>query len=126
MAIINKRYTHDEIIYSNSPENFNTLTDIQKENLCKWINATLCHRISINRKHTSYGMKHWFEHSLNGFYVQNGQFKGAMIECGFDKHTDGVNWSFCVTERSAKAASRKYRTTKDFEYVQGLLGIGDQ
>jgi len=97
----------------NDPQHFNTLTDIQKKKLCEWIGATLCHRITINKNHTSYGLKHIFEHSRNGFYVTNGTFKGAMLECGFTKHSEGLNWSFCVTERSARRQGRQGECTND-------------
>jgi len=90
----------------NDPEHFHTLSGIKKTVLCKWIVEKFDHRQTINYSHTSYGLKHIFEHSTNGFYVTNGQFKGAMLECGFDKHNDSLNWSFCVTERSIERAKK--------------------
>lgn len=48
---------------------------------------------------TSYGWKHAFEQSVDGFYVTNGEFKGAMIVAGYEPTKDSVkeiNWRFKV------------------------------
>ena len=83
------------------PEQYVKLTSEQKAILCGWIYDNLLTRRTVNRKHTSYELKHLFEGSALGFYVNNGQFKGAMIECGFfPDDEDEKNWCFCISEKS--------------------------
>ncbi|MFR0500044.1 hypothetical protein ACLUYL_07480 [Limosilactobacillus reuteri subsp. suis] len=47
-------------------------------------------------------MKHLFEdEESGGFYVYNGQFKGAMLIAGFiPKAADELNWIYCISQRS--------------------------
>lgn len=89
---------------SDSPNEFDELSELKKQMLLDW-----CHGIakiqSINRKHSSYGLKHTFERSRNGFYITNGMLKGAMLKCGFDHapvSSSSRNWYFNVSEKSIK------------------------
>lgn len=42
-----------------------------------------------------------FEESEDGFYITNGQFKGAMILSGYSVNDpDELNWTFNVSELS--------------------------
>jgi len=91
----------------NLPEYFEPLTEKQQEILLDWcsmINPT----VNMNYKHTSYGMKTIFEKSPDGFYVYNGQMKGAMLKCGFkyEPLNDGIQWFFNVSEKSLKELSK--------------------
>ena len=44
---------------------------------------------------TSYGIKHDFERE--GFYLTNGQFKGAMLAAGYDpEKANELNWTFKI------------------------------
>ena len=54
----------------------------------------------MNHNHTSYGLKHVFAKFPDGFYVTNGQFKGAMMLAGYLPHdkTDR-NWNFSIAEK---------------------------
>jgi len=80
----------------NSPEEFTNMTSEDKQKLCSWIRSNLVKIKTVNQSRTSYGLKHIFEHSENGFYTTNGQFKGAMLECGFEPYEpDEINWKFC-------------------------------
>ncbi|UTR05425.1 hypothetical protein MM326_15110 [Alkalihalobacillus sp. LMS6] len=82
-------------------DDFNNLNSTEKQTLLNWCNK-LEKIKSINEKHTSYSLKHFFEKSEDGFYISNGQFKGAMLECGFTHQEipDSPNWQFNVSEKS--------------------------
>lgn len=90
----------------NHPDEFLKLERWQKLIVTTWIKENFVSRVTINKYHTSYEMKHIFERSPDGFYLTNGAFKGAMLKCGFDKHSGGINWCFQVTERSIKEARK--------------------
>ena len=76
----------------NKPEDFHNLNPEEREILTNWIRANLKPIKSVNKMHTSYGLKHYFERDKEnkGFYITNGQFKGAMLECGFKPYQQ--NW----------------------------------
>ncbi|NHC42098.1 hypothetical protein G6549_19355 [Bacillus sp. MM2020_1] len=86
---------------ANHPNDFEKLSQQEMFNLASWV-ATYLNRIkSFNERHTSHGMKHLFKRSENGFYVTNGAFKGAMLDCGFMvKDKTALNWVFNVSEKS--------------------------
>ena len=87
----------------NSPEDFYNLNSEERDILTNWIRANLRPIKSVNKKHTSYGLKHYFERDKEnkGFYITNGQFKGAMLECGFKPYQEWeLNWEFCISEKS--------------------------
>lgn len=46
---------------------------------------------TINTRSSSYGLKHIFERSYNGFYITNNQFKHAMKLCGYR----AVTFDYC-------------------------------
>lgn len=81
-------------------------------NLLKWV-LGLNKIKSFSTRSTSYGIKHLYTARMKsnkdarpsdiGHYVNNGQFKGAMLIAGFkveDKYTQ--NWVFNVSKRSLK------------------------
>ena len=83
------------------PEHYAQLTPPQKESLQIWIATNLAPITSLNKRCTSYGLKHFFEASPDGFYISNGMFKGAMIAMGY--HVEDVsaqNWHFNVSQKS--------------------------
>ncbi|MEX0876019.1 MAG: hypothetical protein WD114_01050 [Phycisphaerales bacterium] len=78
----------------NRPDDFETLSDEAQMQVLNWIEQTFEQASSTHScPMSSYGLKHWFgnesttEHSWwhnpNGFYITNGQFKGAMLKAGF-------------------------------------------
>jgi len=80
-----------------NPERFENLKKEQKEVLCNWIKENFVKRKTVNYNYTSYGLKHYFEGSPSGFYVDNGEFKGAMLFCGFTPmavDSNERNWKF--------------------------------
>lgn len=85
------------------PNQFELLPTDKQNQLIEW--CLLLDKIqSFNKKHSSYGLKHLFEHSSGGFYVSNGAFKGAMLKAGFKKTAGDPpkNWYFNIAERSIK------------------------
>ena len=89
-------------LIENKPEHFNDLTEQEQQDLISW-----CLKLekikSFNRIRSSYGLKHDFQNSPNGFYVTNGQFKGAMLQAGFSvQNKDELNWFFNISKKSLR------------------------
>lgn len=85
----------------NHPLAFLTLPASETRILSKWIKLNILPIKSPNLKHTSYSLKHLFEHSECGFYITNGQFKGAMMARGFiPVNKRELNWRFRISEKS--------------------------
>lgn len=77
------------------------LTDKEHGILLDWIKSNLLPRQTFNNAKTSYGLKHIFERSENGFYIDNDCFKAAMVECGFNvKDKTALNWVFNISQKS--------------------------
>lgn len=51
---------------------------------------------------TSYGLKHVFERSEVGFYIDNDTFKEAMLIAGFKADYKTINWCFNYSEKGLK------------------------
>jgi len=78
-------------------EEYNKLSKTQQNELQSWIKGRFTHRKTVNKNHTSYGYKHVFENDIHGFYISNEQFKGAMLEAGYEpRDKSAKNWSFYV------------------------------
>lgn len=83
------------------PEHYEQLTSDQKEVLQLWIASNLAPIVSINKRCTSYGLKHFFEAATGGFYISNGMFKGAMLAAGYRiGDVAAKNWHFNVSQKS--------------------------
>lgn len=83
----------------NDPNDFENLNDEQKEILVKWIPHNLGRADRIYKKASSYYLKEFFEKSPQGFYITNGQFKGAMLAAEYrvlDKKA--LNWKFNISK----------------------------
>ncbi len=100
----------NEIEILDHPRTFYELSSEKQETLLSWCSGF--EKIKRpNSRHTSYGMKHWFEHSEDGFYITNGQFKGAMIVAGFSiENPDSLNWSFNVSQASCRKQAKSYHS----------------
>lgn len=84
----------------NRPEDFNRLIVRDQAILKNWIATKLDRIKTINRRHTSYGLKHYFSNDGN-FYITNGMFKGAVLDMGFKiDNKSNLNWCINVSERS--------------------------
>ena len=82
----------------NQPDDYSQLKYLQQRCLLLWIKRTFT---ACNRAHVlnSYAWKHYFENDEGGFYITNGQFKGAMLAAGYrpTKATvNEINWRFRV------------------------------
>jgi len=76
-----KRQTHGTPMNRlDTPEAYDDLTALEKDALAYWIDHAMC-KAARYSKCSSYETKHDFE--AEGFYVTNGQFKGAMLAAGY-------------------------------------------
>jgi len=76
-------FNRDEhFLSSNDPLDFLRLPEEEQQALLDWIDCTFGLDDAVYPG-SSYGLKHWFEREI-GIYVTNGQFKGAMIQFGYD------------------------------------------
>jgi len=82
-----------------SPAEYRNLPHYERVQLQAWIEENVAPRKTPNPR-TSYGLKHVFEESGDGFYTTNGQFKGAMLAVGYrpvDAHA--LNWTFRISTK---------------------------
>lgn len=94
---------------SNAADEFLDLTHSEKIVLLAWVTDKLQKQKSINYNESSYGLKHKFEKSPFGFYVSNGQFKGAMYLADFHvKNLYVLNWNFNISSSSCKQLDNYY------------------
>lgn len=76
------------------PEAYNELNQAEKNALAYWIEHAICTATRYSNR-TSYGIKHDFERE--GFYLTNGQFKGAMLAAGYQpEDAQELNWTFKI------------------------------
>ena len=103
----------------NDPATFGELSESEQQELLGWIAATIrpIHRRSpIAYCPSSYYLKHEFERSARGFYITNGQFKGAMQEAGIegeDAVGDGINLFYRVSTDARVAQARRRRNQQE-------------
>ncbi len=80
----------------NQPADYDTLSAANKSVLQAWI-AVHVQPGRLSRR-DSYSVKHDFERMSGGFYITNGQFKGAMLAAGYKPCKEDVehdiNWRF--------------------------------
>ena len=78
------------------------------ERVCEWL-YTVDKIQSINKKHTSYGLKHLAEKTIG--YSTNGTFIAAAIYSGFDIkiEKDSPNPMFNMSQKSLKMKDPYYR-----------------
>lgn len=75
------------------------ITDQQREEVQRWISEHISPRKSENSRITSYGLKHKFDNreEHKGFYMTNGEFKGAMRASGYEPtNPDDMNWCYRI------------------------------
>lgn len=93
------------------PEEFEKLSPDEKKKIIEWISENIKPRKTINKWNSSYGLKHIFEDdkASGGFYMTNGQFKGAMLKCGFKPVDEReLNWMYCISQKSP-AFKKRYK-----------------
>lgn len=69
--------------FQDSPERFDELPCEQQEIIRRWTRESLRPCKTPLYKATSYLLKHIQERDT-GLYCTNGQFKGAMLRCGYE------------------------------------------
>lgn len=78
-----------------------------------WLRENVPLQMRINRKRSSYGLKHIAEDHL-GYYVSNGKFIAAAIMAGYSYRTieDWPNVYFGMNEKALKALDEERRRNK--------------
>jgi hypothetical protein len=81
---------------------------IRKSSLCDWIINNLKPIKSINKRHTSYGIKHLLYNDIKIYYTSE-EFTCGMREVGYCTYKPllSKNWCFNVSERSLNEASKR-------------------
>ena len=88
-------YAEGNNVGVNSAEDYQTLRDAEKRAVQLWIVLTI---VPARREYpySSYGLKHDFEKV--GFYLTNGQMKGAMKQAGYSPvDASALNWTFRIS-----------------------------
>lgn len=82
-----------------NPTEYRKLTRHQQRAIQKWIRSDVApHVIKSFRGVSSYAIKHRFEDSEGGFYINNGMMKGAMDAAGYSPHDKTVkNWEYALS-----------------------------
>lgn len=90
----------------NSPEEYGALTKLEKAAIQEWIKLAIQPANQYTDR-SSYGIKHDFERV--GFYISNGEFKGAMLAAGYTpKDEKALNWVFKVKATCPVKLLRKH------------------
>lgn len=83
----------DDSLLSDIPEE-------QQQIVIHWIHDNIRPIKTVNRCHSSYGIKHILQHDTD-IYLTNNQFKDAMMQCGYlPVDPDVLNWNFRISEKS--------------------------
>jgi hypothetical protein len=86
------------------PEAYEKLAPAEQTALLEWIRLAIKPAKTI-APNTSYGIKHDFESV--GFYISNGQLKGAMLTAGYAPvDPDELNWEFRIRPTGKRSKSR--------------------
>ena len=102
-------------------EAYDALSPAEQGTLLEWIRLAIQPARRIGNE-TSYALKHDFEE--DGFYVSNGEFKGAMLAAGYAPTAstqDELNWRFAVRPRDKKCRRAGHEGTG-----YGLLHLTDE
>lgn len=76
------------------------LPEEEQQKVFEWIREYIKPRRIVNRRHSSYGIKHALYH-FTKVYVTNNQFKHAMLLCGYEPvDANELNWQYRISERS--------------------------
>jgi hypothetical protein len=86
------------------PEAYEKLAPAEQAALLEWIRLAIKPAKTI-APNTSYGIKHDFE--WVGFYISNGQLKGAMLTAGYvPGDPDELSWEFRIRPTGKRSKSR--------------------
>lgn len=85
----------------NDPRLFDEMEEDKKQILLDWVKEHFQPTKNTYHYKSSYGLKHIFEATEVGFYICNGEFKGAMRAAGFEpEYEHAMNWDFKISRRS--------------------------
>ncbi len=92
---------HFEVVNDiDRPAEFRSLSVEEQTKAIEWCSRYFIRTRTYNDKHTSYGLKHTLQ-DYDGTYLTNGQFKGAMLLCGYlPRNVEDLNWIFQISEKS--------------------------
>jgi hypothetical protein len=93
--------------------NFKKLSKKEQDILVNWCKA-IGKRKTINPNMTSYGLKHVFERSEVGFYIDNDTFKEAMFIAGFKREHTLINCCFNYSEKGLKEIIRNDKNLRKY------------
>ena len=86
-----------QISCDDPPTEFLELSAEKQIALIRWATSKFQPSKRENPDSNSYSLKHRFEYGERGFYVTNGEMKGAMMRCGFmPVRTSEQNWTFRI------------------------------
>ena len=86
------------------PEAYERLAPAEQVPLLEWIRLAVKPAKTIGPG-TSYGIKHDYEKV--GFYITNGQFKGAMLAAGYAPvNPNELNWEFRIRPTGKRRESK--------------------
>jgi hypothetical protein len=72
----------------------------EQKAVIKWIGENFLPRKTALDGWSSYGLKHFIQNDI-GIYMTNCQFKGAMLQCGYEPvKFDELNWVFGLSKKS--------------------------
>lgn len=84
------------------------INPVEIEKAIEWIHANAEMRKTINKNHSSYGLKHKAEKWAN-HYISNDSLIEAMIQCGYNMqrcHPTSPNYYFNIKTLKAKNNDR--------------------
>jgi hypothetical protein len=87
--------------FSESDKEDDQIDKNELEHIINFIELRFDKTKSINKKRSSYGLKHLVERNINT-YVSNGELIASMIICDYKYKVDGINCYFNVTTNSVK------------------------
>ncbi|WEV56688.1 hypothetical protein [Ligilactobacillus acidipiscis] len=112
ITLISKVYPQKD---GNDPIEFYQLEKKQQIEAVAWVLETFRPIKNINASNTSYGYKHMFEWFHNGFYMNNGEMKGAFLIAGFNCNNPyEINWCFNVSKSDVKRLSELKNRTWEY------------
>lgn len=105
----------------NTPHDFFDLSEEEEIIIKEWIEINIKPRKTVNKRHTSYGLKHIFQNDelSGGFYMTDWAFKAAMFVCGYRPYDiDARSWMFCISEKSPC-----FKKLTKSEWLKDRLGV---
>jgi hypothetical protein len=113
------------------PEAYERLAPVEQAALIEWITLAIKPAKTI-APNTSYGIKHDFESV--GFYITNGQFKGAMLTAGYvPVDPEELNWEFKIRPTGKRRESTNdavyhvdHLTPEEREDLEALVRVAEK